>query len=110
MSSVFNFSLLNTQEKLETVSMHCVFFRRWGEVGRGQTKFIMGKMKMVSEAIKTRCEAREDASFELAKKVNFFRFMFFFLIILNRSSSNLMGSCLKPIRSLRSVTTEPLGN
>ena len=78
MSSVFNFSLLNTQEKLETVSIHCVFFPEVGGGGEGLTKFIMGKMKMVSEAIKTRCEAREDASFELSKKVNCFRFIFFF--------------------------------
>ena len=50
-----------------------------GGGGRGQTKFIVGKMKMVSEAIKTRCKAREDASFELAKKVNFLDlFSFFF--------------------------------
>lgn len=38
----------------------------------------MGKMKMVSEAIKTRCKAREDASFELAKKVNFLDLFYFF--------------------------------
>ena len=70
----------NTQEKLETVSIHCFFFPGggWGGGGRGQTKFIMGKMKMVSEAIKTRCEAREDASFELAKKVNFLDLFSFF--------------------------------
>lgn len=49
-----------------------------GGVGKGQTKFIMGKMKMVSDAIRTRCEVREDSSFELAKKVDIFRFLFFF--------------------------------
>ena len=59
----------------------CCFFssgRGGGGGGKGQTKFIMGKMKMVSDAIRTRCEVREDSSFELAKKVDIFRFLFFF--------------------------------
>ena len=52
--------------------MHCSVFFFFGGGGGGQRKFIMGKMKMVIEAIRTRCEARVDASFELAKKVYFF--------------------------------------
>ena len=88
----------------------CFFFVGGGGGGKGQTKFIMGKMKMLSDAIRTRCEVREDSSFELAKKVDIFRFLSFFLIILNMSPSNLIGSCLEPIRSLRSTTAEPLRN